>query len=222
MQKRRLPTEEETRDNLWQLGHESKLPGRFLVAVRHPVKDLLTAEQAGAIGVEFLRVSDRMYKAGDHWSIDCTMDLMPKMMALLRRRIMEHVPDACQALHVAPFDLTNVSMSAQLHHHQCKTEWFCDASPKPDAFDETIRMGFTFFLHSFPKMFTDGLVEFHDGTTVEPSHNCLLFTHPLQRRRIQETNCYSGDLLHGRWSVTGCLHGPAPDGYGELAHRLLG
>ena len=148
------------------------------------------------------------------------MDMIPRVMAALRRQIMQHTADACEAVYVAPFDLTNVTMSAQLHHHQCSTPWFCDASN--DEFDASVRLGFTYFLHSTPVMFTEGAVEFHDGTMIEPKHNRLLFTHPLQRRRVQATNCYSGDLLHGRWSICGTLHGPAPDGYEEMANRLLG
>ena len=222
MQIRQLPTARETRENLWQEGYPPALPGRFLMPVYHQVDDLMEGEFAGAIGMELKRVADRMNKTGNHWSMACTMDVMPKAMAVLRRSVMRHVADACQKTHVAEFDLTDVTMSAHLHHHDNESAWFCDAQHENGELDESCRLGFTYFLHSSPVMFTEGLVEFHDGSTIDPKHNRLVFTHPLQRRRVQKTNCYSGELLHGRWSICGRLHGPAPEGYTELAKRLLG
>ena len=223
---RKLPTEEQTKSALWQPGHAPALPGRFLVPVYHLVSTVMDDRWAGAVGASLKQHRAEMQwcddASGRYWQLDNLMNLEPQGMAMLRQKLLSHVADACKAVHVDEFDLTNITMTAQLHHHGCSSAWSTEALDNEGNLDTTRRVAFDYFLHSTPLMFQHGGTEFHDGTCLKPEHNQLMFTHPLQKRCVQSVDCYSNDMLHGRWSIRGHLHGPAPDGYEELAQRLLG
>lgn len=47
-----------------------------------------------------------------------------------------------------------------------------------------------------------------------------MFFHPLQPHRVRPVECWSADLIHGRWAIHGWVLGAPPPGFAERYERL--
>lgn len=100
-----------------------------------------------------------------------------------------------------PFDVDLVEMHATLYHHGSVFHWHTD-----DDDVSTRRVAFAYYLHTTPRMFTGGELEFLDGTFIEPEDGTLVLFSPKQRHRVRQVECWSAHVLHGRWALSGWLH----------------
>lgn len=142
--------------------------------------------------------------------------------AVIRSKVTEHLEAACAACVVSPFDLQRIDLWGALHHHADCEPWHDDAMLDATEVAVTRRISWAITMHSDPKMFDGGHLEFADGTKVEPRHNQLVFWHPVQQYRVAPIECYASRALHGRWSVRGWVHGVPPDGWADKVLALRG
>lgn len=131
-------------------------------------------------------------------------------------------PDVLEALCVPEFDLRLVETHATLYHHGSHFDWHDDAPSPEGQLVESRRITFCYYMHAEPAMFAEGELEFLNGETVAPKNNRLVLFHPLQQHRVRRVECWSAHFLHGRWALTGWLHGDAPDGWLERVPQLRG
>lgn len=150
------------------------------------------------------------------WTITNVTDMEPELFRPFRKLVLEAAPAAFDPCAVAEFDLTDVSMGISVYHHGNFYQWHRDSAGP----DDSRRMGFAFFVHTAPKMFKGGEIEFLDGSVVEPEHNRLVFYNPLQPHRVAPVECWTPDIMHARWVVHGWLHGEPPPGYAEMYDRV--
>lgn len=143
-------------------------------------------------------------------------------MAPFQKTISERYPEALDACFVDDFDLRFVEMHATCHHHENFFVWHDDACGYDGRIVETRRLTFCYYMHTDPKMFSGGELEFLDGTRVEPKNNRLVFFHPLQQHQVRRVECWSARPLHGRWALMGWIHGDPPPGYREAVPQLRG
>ena len=159
-----------------------------------------------------------------HQQID---DLAPEFASAVRACVQQHREVAQAACCVSEFDLSHIEIYTMLHHHGAVEPWHDDVilsslEGLPVDVLETRRISFELTLVVEPAMFEGGHREFSDGKAIAAVHNQLVFWHPAQVHRIRPVECWNSAALHGRWSVRGYVHGPAPDGWKDkmLALRL--
>jgi hypothetical protein len=146
------------------------------------------------------------------------------MLGPLRARIMEAVADEAKldAICVPAFDARHVEVDAALYHHGGHHDWHDSAAAWDGTIVESRRVAFCYWLASDPQMFEGGELEFLDGSTIEPHNNRLAIWHPIQQTRIRRVECWSSSFLHGRWALTGFVHGDPPEGYVERIPKMRG
>jgi hypothetical protein len=207
------------------------VPNRFREALLHVVDQALEDEASGRIGQWLYNHRDRLQRGGDehgqhrfNHEILNVEEQAADLILPLRRKLIELMGDdeLMDQLCVPAFDLRHIEMHATLHHHGAHFVWHDDAITSDGELVETRRLSFCYYMHSTPKMFSGGLLEFMDGTTVKPDDNRLVVFHPLQQHRIQQVECWSSHVLHGRWALVGWLHGDPPDGYVERLPEMRG
>lgn len=195
------------------------IPDRYSDALYQVVPDLMPAEFVNSAG-DWLQANLRQFvRGGDPEGVSrfnyelVEVDKWWPRIGELRGAILRAMPAALEKCGVDPFDLEYVETHATLYHHGGHFCWHDDAPDYSGNFAATRRITFCYYLHSTPKMFTGGELEFLDGTLLEPANNSLVFFHPLQQHRIREVECWSKEALHGRWAFFGWIHGQPPPGY---------
>jgi len=128
-----------------------------------------------------------------------------------RERVVDLLPEAIEKVGIPDFDLEFLEMHATLYHHGGHFMWHTDRNGYDGLPVATRRLSWCLYMHSDPRMFTGGELEFVDGTIVESAHNRLVFFDPLQQHRVRAVECYSADFIHGRWALFGWLHGQPPE-----------
>lgn len=152
-------------------------------------------------------------------------NLAPDLAGVLRRTVLDplELPETLESIGVQDFTPTGVELVPTLLHHGGSRAWgdgWFDAAGEPAPMR---RVGFELFFGSVTdQMFKGGEIEFPNGDVVIPRPNRLAVFHPLQWSRTRAVECYSPDMLHGRWSVAGWILGFPPEGWLERVERLRG
>lgn len=187
-------------------------PDRFRAPLIHTIDDAMPAAFALAAGRWLYEQRDRMARTGDDdGQIDfqwCRYDIdkaNPELFGPLRKRVLDALPAAVAACAVPPFDPVRIELAATLYHHGCHAGWHRGCG-EYDHVAESAALGFAFTMHSEPKLFSGGELEFLDGTAIEPKHNRLTLFAPGQVIRVRSVECWSAHVLHGRWALVGILH----------------
>lgn len=128
-------------------------------------------------------------------------------LAELKKALVVKLGDAIKQVGIEDFDLEGIDCHATLYHHGSHFVWHTDHEDGAGEQATSRRLAYCFYLHTDPKMFSGGELEFLDGTMVEAKHNRLVVYDPRQQHRVRRVECWSADFLHGRWAVSGWLHG---------------
>jgi hypothetical protein len=208
------------------------VPNRLREALFFQMEDALDEDDSAAIGQWLYSNRDRLERGGDelgthrfNHEILNVEKHAPPLLRPLRQRLTQLLgeQDMLRRLCVPAFDLRGIEMHATLHHHGGHFVWHDDAvASDGETVMETRRLSFVYYMHSTPKMFSGGSLEFLDGTAIEPQNNRLVLFHPVQQHRVLRVECWSSHVLHGRWAITGWLHGDAPAGYVDRLPRMRG
>jgi hypothetical protein len=186
--------------------NQHTLPARYRSALCHEIRSAMPKSWAGDFG-EWLHANRRLLvRGGDPEGVVrfnyelADLDRFCDLLSPFKKMLTEAIPDALGPCGVTEFGLRSVECHATLHHHGSHCDWHTDTDPEQ-------RLAFTYHMHSHPKMFAGGQLEFPDGTKIEPNDNTLVLFHPHQPHRINRVECWSGELLHGRWAISGWLLG---------------
>lgn len=193
-------------------GEPVKMPERYRKALYRVVDDLMPDDLVKSMGQWLFHNRGRMAREGDDtgelhfcWHVpgaDADCDLLPEFKA----RIVDEIRAALEPCGVDDFDLGLVETAAVLYHHGGHLHWHHDAPGGHDGTPAPRRLSFVFFMHTEPKMFSGGELEFLDGTLIEPRNNRICFFASPQMHRVRRVECWSAHVLHGRWSLSGWLH----------------
>ena len=197
------------------------LPARYREALFHRVPDAMPMEFSRVLAAWLYANRKTMTRGGDpegvsrfNWEIT-DVDRLCEHLGPLKKKIVAEIPAACIANKIPEFDLDHFEMHATLYHAGSHFDWHDDAPGYDGKFIESRRLSFTYYMHSDPKMFSGGELEFVDGSLIVPEDNALQMFFPLQKHRVREVECWSAHVLHGRWCIMGWIHGNPPDGYTE-------
>lgn len=135
------------------------------------------------------------------------IDELHQPTADLKKAIVAKLDEAIKEVGIPDFDLEHIECHATLYHHGSHFVWHTDHNGYDGEPALTRRLSYCLYLHSNPKMFSGGELEFTDGTMVEPKHNSLVVFEPRQQHRVRRVECWSADFLHGRWAISGWIHG---------------
>lgn len=202
------------------------LPERYRAARFTTFENVMPAEWAGATG-EWLYSQRLLFtRGGDaghgRFNFELTeADDLYAPIAQLKAAITARISDAVAKVGTADFDLEYIECHATLYHHGSHFIWHTDHEGYNGELAVTRRLAYCYYLHSSPKMFRGGELEFLDGTMVEPANNRLVMFDPYQQHRIRRVECWSADFLHGRWALFGWIHGQPPGSDGHLSGRPL-
>lgn len=190
-------------------------PERFR-APRFAVYDGLMGDEFGAnVGAWLFHNRDRLKRAGvgdgrvnDQtriaWCIRQLESVCPHTTAL-RAAIFDRLGEACEALEVPTFDPAGWEWNATLHHHGCFYGWHRDV-PGAHAGEPGERvLSFVYYLHSTPKLFSGGELEFQDGTLVSPDNDRLVIFPSEQRHQVRLVECWAPGVTHGRFTINGWI-----------------
>ena len=203
----------------WHAAQEaSKMPARYRNALVHVIDDAMPETFVTATGRWLYENRARLVRGGDEQGVArFNYELVDADQACdlgqLKSRIVDAIPEAIATNGIPDFDLAYIECHATLYHHGGHFCWHTDAPGYDGEFVPSRRLAWCFYMHTQPKMFSGGELEFLDGTKVCPSNNRLVLFHPLQQHQIRKVECWSAHVLHGRWAMFGWVHGPAPDGY---------
>lgn len=205
------------------------VPNRFRAPLLQVVDHAMPADWLEAIGAWLQEHRHRFVRGGDeqgaqrhNWEL-CELDRhCPELVADYRKRVVELYPAALEACAVPAFDLRYVEVTATMHHHGSHFCWHDDAPGYDGNLIPSRRLSHTFYMHTDPKRFEGGELEFLDGTTVEPRNNRMTFFHPIQQHRVRAVECWSSRAIDGRWALIGWIHGDPPPGWVERIPALRG
>jgi hypothetical protein len=208
------------------------VPNRFREALLHVADDALDESVSATIGQWLYDHRGQLTRGGDeagdvrfNYEVLNIEKHAPEILRPLRRKLLELAGDAevLDKVCVPAFDLRNLEMHATLYHHGAHFGWHDDAvAADGRTIIESRRLAFCYYMHSEPKMFNGGALEFLDGTSVTPKNNRLVLFHPVQQHRVLAVECWSSHVLHGRWAIVGWLHGDPPAGYRERLPAMRG
>ncbi|HXI82117.1 MAG TPA: 2OG-Fe(II) oxygenase [Verrucomicrobiae bacterium] len=203
------------------------IPGRFRRAMVRTLDDAMPEEWVRELGRWLYYHRHALARGGDSAGVErYNFELFevdkraPELAAPLRAKILSEIPNALAPCCVPDFDVRYVEMTATLHHHGGHFVWHDDAPGYDGEIVPSRRLSWTYYVHTSPKMFRGGELEFLDGTAVEPRCNRLTMFHPVQMHRVRPVECWSAELLHGRWALMGWIHGDPPPGWVERIPKL--
>tara|TARA_R110000782_G_scaffold253743_1_gene341928 strand:- start:9951 stop:10649 length:699 start_codon:yes stop_codon:yes gene_type:complete len=221
-----------TRDILKAEPRPAFVPNRFREAIYHEIDDAMPLAYTRELGKWLYANRDKLVRGGDdrgasrfnHEITTLERDLPTELYVPFRKMLIEKAlaADVLDKLATPDFDLRYIETHATLYHHGSHFEWHDDAPGYDQEIVPTRRVTFCYYLHSDPKMFEGGELEFLDGTLITPSNNKLTLFHPVQQHRVRRVDCWSAKLLHGRWALMGWIHGDPPEGYIERMPELRG
>ena len=226
-----MPDRTPTRKLLAADAKPAFVPNRFREPLYHVEDDALDESVSAGLGRWLHNNRDKLARGGDelglarfNYEILSVDKTAPDLVAPLKRKLVEAAtdPKTLSALCVPEFDLRHIEMHATLYHHGSHFGWHDDAPDRDGELVPTRRLTFCYYMHAEPKLFSGGELEFIDGTTVEPKNNRLALFHPIQQHRIRRVECWSANVLSGRWALMGWVHGDAPDGWAERIPELRG
>jgi hypothetical protein len=204
------------------------MPERYRKARFAVVDEVMPAGFSAELGEWFGENRQLFVRGGDpqglsRYNYEITdLDRHCDLLAPFHAMIVEQFPKALEACDVPDFELRYIETHATLYHHGSHFVWHDDAPAYGGTLAPTRRVTFCFYMHTLPKMFEGGELEFLDGTRVEPMNNRLVFFHPLQQHQVRRVECWSAEQLHGRWALMGWVHGDPPPGYVEAIPEMRG
>jgi len=209
------------------------VPNRFREPLFHTVDSAMPEDWLAAAGQWLFSKRDKFTRGGDDQGLVrfnyewCDLDKNPDatdLLAPLKKKIIAQIGDKAvlDKLAVPEFDLRYLEMHATMHHHGSHFTWHDDAPGYDQEIVPSRRVTFCYYMHSDPKMFEGGELEFLDGTQVAPQNNRLVLFHPVQQHKVNKVNCWSSHFLHGRWCIMGWIHGDPPEGWLERLPELRG
>ena len=216
-----MQNEPETADPVTGSGGKYNIPGRYREAIYTTFADVMPGKWVTDAGQWLYNNRKSFVRGGDPRGVDrfnfelVDVDRHHDDINPLKKKLTELIPAAVKRLGIPDFDLEYIEMHATLYHHGSHFCWHDDAPGYDGLFVPTRRIAYCLYMHSTPKMFKGGELEFLDGTMLEPDNNSIVMFHPLQQHRIRKVECYSAELLHGRWAFFGWIHGQPPEGYSE-------
>ena len=119
----------------------------------------------------------------------------------LRARLLELALEGAEACEVPAFEPEEIRLHATLYHNRCSSTWTREI-------DERARLTFAYLMHTEPKLFDGGEIEFLDGSLIEPKNGKLVVFPSSQRRRVRPVECWSALAIEGRWAISGAIYGP--------------
>ena len=202
------------------------LPERYRAARFTTFENVMPAEWIGAAGAWLHSQRGLFSRGGDDGHGRFNFELLEvddlyEPISALKAAITARISDAVKKIGTADFDLEYIETHATLYHHGSHFIWHTDHEGYNGELAVTRRLAYAYYLHSSPKMFRGGELEFLDGTMVEPANNRLVLFDPYQQHKIRRVECWSADFLHGRWALFGWVHGQPPGSTGHLSGRPL-
>lgn len=202
------------------------LPERYRAARFTTFENAMPVEWAGATGHWLHSQRGLFTRGGDDGRGRYNFELLEvddlyAPIAQLKAAITARISEAVKSVGIPDFDLEYIECHATLYHHGSHFIWHTDHEGYNGDLAVTRRLAWCLYLHSSPKMFRGGELEFLDGTMVEPANNRLVMFDPYQQHRIRRVECWSADFLHGRWALFGWIHGQPPGSTGHLSGRPL-
>ncbi len=188
------------------------MPVRYRKAQYHVIPDALDNDFCKAMG-QWLFHNRRHMSWADGYHVAASIDSDCEHIHKIRARLVEALPEALEPCGVADFDLQFTEVRATLYHHGCQSDWHDDSVGHDGTFAATRRLAFAYYMHTDKQMFQGGQLEFLDGTLMDPDNGKLVLFHPFQRHRVRIVECWSAQAVHGRWALSGWLHGQPPEGY---------
>lgn len=220
------PEEKATREALRAQPLDPVVPSRFHRSLVHVVDDAIGAGEAADLGDWLHRNKSSLQLAQGpgvmRWQINHLDTVAADHAAAIRKMVLASLQDACSACEVPAFDVLHIETHATLYHHGGQFDWHDDTLDYEGNTAATRRLSFCAYFHSPERMFSGGELEFMDGRTVDPAHRRLAVFHPVQQHRVRPVECYSAEALHGRWAVTGWIHGEPPQGWVDRLPKLRG
>lgn len=220
------PDDQATRAALRAKPLEAIVPSRFHVALTHIVPEAITKPDAAALGSWLHEHRDKLdlmhNESACRWELSFLDGYAADLAGMVRKAVLENLIAAQEACEVPAFDVTHIETHATCYHHGGMFDWHSDSVDYKGEVAATRRLSFCLYLHSLPRMFEGGELEFMDGTTVAPEHRRLVLFHPVQQHRVRRVDCRSAAAIHGRWAITGWIHGDPPDGWLERLPALTG
>lgn len=181
------------------------------------VEDFMPMDWAGDLGQWLFSQRHEMTRSGDddgvfeyRYALSDLDHRNPEALKVFRKAIVDQLPKCLSKIEVPDFDLLHVESHGDCYHHGHHLGWHDGLG---DDIVATRRVAFAYYMHSQPKMFSHGELEFVDGTTISPKNNQLVLWHPAQQHRVTRVECWSSHIMHARWSITGWLHGQPPKGW---------
>lgn len=198
---------------------EHSKPVRFRKALVHAVNNAVGPEFGKTMSEWFSANRRHLVRGGDEAGLQrfnfeiTNLETQCNDLAPFRQALFARYEEAAKLCQVPDFEVDRVEINATLYHDGSHFDWHDDAPGYYGDFVPSRRLTFCYYMHTDPKMFEGGELEFMDGMTVEPQNDRLVFFHPLQQHRVRRVECYSSDPMRGRWALMGWLHGEAPPGY---------
>lgn len=189
---------------------DSNLPERYRAARFTTFEEVMPKKWLAEVG-EWLHSQRNNFRRGgdedgrERFSYElAAMDEIYKQTATLKAEVAARLDDAVKLVGVPDFDLEFIECHATLYHHGNHYAWHNDT-------EGARRLAYCLYMHTDPRMFSGGELEFADGTMVDANHGRLAIYDPNQQHRIRRVECWSAAFLHGRWALSGWIHGaPQP------------
>lgn len=189
---------------------DSTLPERYRAPRLTAFENVMPLEWLGAVGEWLFSQRGRFTLGGGEghgsfcYELAGVDELYPPL-AELKLAIVERLDSAIEKVGVEPFDLELIECHATLYHHGSHHAPHKDV---PDDVDlPECRLAWCLYLSTEPKMYSGGELEFPNGEAFAPTHNQLVFYDPRQKHSVRRVECWSADFLHGRWALSGWVHG---------------
>lgn len=195
-----------------QKNESPPLPERYRDAMFTTFENVMPTEWLGDAGQWLHSQRGHFLRGGDdgrgryNWEL-INADEQYGPLSDLKKAITDKLDEAVKQVGIEDFDLEYIETHATLYHHGSHFIWHTDREGYNGEPATTRRLSFCFYLHSEPRMFSGGELEFLDGTKIDSKHNRLVFFEPKQQHRVRRVECWSAEFLHGRWAIFGWVHG---------------
>jgi hypothetical protein len=184
-------------------------PARYQKAKLHVVDSAMSDDYVTSVGrwlfnnrKQFTRAGDELGTTQFSFELGDLDRLCPDLIGELRARILLELEEASKTCKMPAFEAKHVDTLATLYHNGGLHDWH-EEGPEP-------AIAFAFYMHTDPKMFNGGELEFVDGTKVEPANGRLVLYDASLRHRVRPVECWSAHVLHGRWALVGWIHDETP------------
>ena len=190
----------------------SPLPERYRDPKYTIFENLMPTDWLADVGQWLHSQRGQFLRGGDdgrgryNWEL-LNVDELYDQISYLKQAITDKIDDAVKQVGIEDFDLEYIECHATLYHHGSHFVWHTDREGYNGQPATTRRLSYCLYMHSEPRMFSGGELEFINGTQIDSKHNRIIFFEPRQQHRVRRVECWSADFLHGRWAIFGLVHG---------------